>query len=141
MRQVVASVIMIMSLWACQGTPLKEGNDYHNKPQGFFAQYVNPGAYTPRASMTGKTRLVNPAYPIEVALFEDEQLYYMLEKLGDGHGTWSLDAEQGYLRLFASRDIFDMKIDVYSVEAGGNRVKMGFYDRFGWNFLALEARQ
>ena len=85
---------------------------------------------------TDKT-LINTEYPIEIALYEDHKFYYDLPDLGDGTGSWSY--EDGHLILKASREIFDMKIDVHSLDTAGKEIAIHFIDRFGPNTLKMRS--
>lgn len=84
---------------------------------------------------TDKT-LLNRDYPIEVALYNDGSWYYDLPNLDTGRGTWKM--EGGVIKLFASRTLFDMHIDIVATEEGAKSLVLKFRDRFGPRVLETE---
>ena len=100
-----------------------------------FSQIVNQKKLTTEPNLSVDKSIINTEYPIEIALYEDHKFYYDLPNLGDGTGTWSY--EDGHLTLIAARDIFDMKIDVHSMDEMAQEISIRFIDRFGPNVLKM----
>lgn len=109
---------------------------WHPKEQDFFSFVINSGKIPQTIERTKMARLVNHSYPIELALFHDNTFYYYLENLGDGQGTWSY--EDGFLKLYAERKLFAMKIGIHAISEYDKRVAVDFVDRFGTQYLEME---
>lgn len=101
-----------------------------------FQKFVNQKPLGEDPNLNLDKSIVNNDYPIEIALYQDNRFYYNLPNLGDGSGTWSY--QNGSLVLKAKRSIFDMKIDVHSIDEGTNNLIIKFTDRFGPNTLNVE---
>lgn len=101
-----------------------------------FQKFVNQKSVSASPNLSIDKSIVNNDYPIEIALYQDNKFYYNLPNLGDGTGTWSY--QDGALVLKAKRSIFDMKIDVHSVDEFSNNLIIKFTDRFGPNTLKVE---
>lgn len=85
---------------------------------------------------TSDKTLLNREYPIEVALYEDGQWFYDLPNLDTGKGTWKM--ENGTIKLYASRKLFDMYIDIVATKEGAESLVLKFRDRFGPRVLETE---
>lgn len=86
--------------------------------------------------LTSDKTILNRDYPIEVALYNDGKWYYDLPNLDTGSGTWKM--EGGVIKLFASRTLFDMYIDIVATEEGAKSLVLKFRDRFGPRVLETE---
>lgn len=109
---------------------------WYPKDKKFFSGFINNKNTPTEINRTQVARLVNHAYPIELALFSDGKFYYYLENLGDGTGTWSfLD---GQLKLYAERKLFAMNIGIHSISESDKDIAVDFTDRFGTQYLQME---
>lgn len=79
--------------------------------------------------------IINNDYPIELALYQDGKFYYNLPTLGDGTGSWTLDG--GKLKLFSSRSLFDMHIDIFASDQSASAVILKFRDRHGPQIIKM----
>ncbi|MBT7609583.1 MAG: hypothetical protein HN576_07495 [Bacteriovoracaceae bacterium] len=101
-----------------------------------FTKYVNQKTLPTTPNLSIDKTISNDEYPIEIALYNDGQFYYMLENLGDGNGTWEF--KNGKIRLFAKRRLFDMHIIIKALKEQATSVGIEFADRFGPQFLNME---
>lgn len=131
--------LLVLVLTSCQQS-YRENNPYtyHKKDQKFFQKYVNQESLPEKVDLQKVRALHNPAYPIEVALFNDAKFYYYLENLGDGKGSWKY--EDGSLYLYAERLMFVMEMEIHSVEESGEEIIIDFEDRHGPKWLPLDKR-
>lgn len=136
--KIVALLILLMP--ACQDLHQeKNPYQYYKKSADHFSQFINPGALPQTVDRSKVRFLVNHSYPMELALFQDGQFYYVFETLGDGKGKW--DYTDGHLHLYAGRKRFVMKMDIHSVEEQGNQIAIDFHDRYGPNYLPLDRQE
>jgi hypothetical protein len=103
-----------------------------------FQSQVNDKPIPDNVNLKTDKSLLNRDYPIEIALYSDGQWFYDLPNLGTGRGTFSYDEEKGVLKLHASRDLFDINIEVSSVDETGSSFYLSFRDRHGLNVLTTE---
>ena len=61
-----------------------------------------------------------------------------MANLDDGFGTWKF--EDGKIKLFATRTLFDMYIDIEAREKNAKDVAIRFSDRFGEKVLLMNKR-
>jgi hypothetical protein len=80
--------------------------------------------------------VANRDYPIEVALYNDKKFFYDLPRYGTGQGTWEI--VDGKIHLFAETRLFDMHIDIVSLDEEANKLALKFRDRFGPKILSAE---
>lgn len=109
---------------------------YFEVEQEAYTKYVNEKAMPASPNLSVDKVIVNNDYPIEVALYEDQQFYYNLPTLGDGHGTW--ERIGGKLKLFATRTLFDMHIEIFAADPSANAVILKFRDRHGPQIVKME---
>ena len=131
-------LILILSLSAslvtsCGGD--KKEPDFRVS-QEVFATFVNSGAMPSDVDQNKDVSFLNRDYPIELSLYENGEWFYDLPNLGTGRGTYKY--EDGILKLTASRDIFDIYIELASANAEGSAFTISFRDRFGYKVLATE---
>ena len=123
-------VIALLAL-SCRGEyELKNPYSYKKSEKEYFNSYLSD-----EKSKTEVT-LVNTGYPIEINLLSNETFKYKLDVLGEGEGCWSY--EDGYLKLYAERELFVMKMLLNQAD-GIEHPILEFRDRFGPNFLEMEA--
>jgi len=101
-----------------------------------FNKYINQKNTPELPNLTLDKTIINNDYPIEIALYRDKKWYYNLPNLGDGFGTWSY--ENGKIKLFAERILFDMHIDIKATNQGAENVAIEFADRFGPRILKMQ---
>jgi hypothetical protein len=114
----------------------KKGLDYHELKKDQFDPIVNQMDTPAQPDLGAVKTILNRDYPIEIAIFKDGQWYYDLPNLGDGKGTWKY--EDGRLKLFARRNIFDMEIEVVGADADAQELAIKFVDRFGHQIMPVE---
>lgn len=103
--------------------------------QASFSKYVNEKALPDQVNLSLDKNFVNNTYPIEIALYKDNKFYYDLPNLGDGVGTWTY--ADGRIELRAERDIFDMYIEIHSMDEKADNLVITFVDRFGRNTIRM----
>ncbi|SMF08231.1 hypothetical protein [Pseudobacteriovorax antillogorgiicola] len=129
MKLVALALGVLLS--ACQGDfELKNPYTYKKAEPTYFEPYVN-------AKDKETASLVNPAYPITIQLYDNQTFRYELDVLGEGKGEWAF--EDGYLRLYAERDLFVMNMFLHQAD-GLTEPVLEFRDRFGPNFLEMERK-
>ena len=101
-----------------------------------FDQVINAKPLPSHPDLTSDKTLLNRDYPIEVAIYNDGKWYYDLPNLDTGTGTWKY--ENGKIKLYAERDLFDMHIDIVATEEHGATMAIKFSDRFGPKVLDME---
>lgn len=101
-----------------------------------FSKSLNTMPMPTDVDLTQVKKLVNNDYPIEVALFKDNQWFYNLPNLGSGKGTYHY--KDGVLKLFASRDLFDIYMEVRAADEQGSAFRLSFSDRFSYKLLETE---
>lgn len=104
-----------------------------------FQPIINETSAPTKPDLAEVKTILNRDYPIEIALFEDGKFYYDLPNLDDGFGTWKF--ESGKLVLHAKRDLFDMDIDVLSLNDDATDLGLHFIDRFGFRTIKVEQIQ
>ena len=101
-----------------------------------FKPIINEASVPAKPDLAQVKTIINRDYPIEIALFEDGRWYYDLPNLDDGFGTWKF--KDGKLVLKAERDLFDMEIDVLSLNGDASKLGIHFQDRFGFRTIEVE---
>lgn len=109
----------------------------HDLKQESLSTFVNEKNLNPeiQPNLTLDKAVVNNDYPITIALYKDNQFYYDLPNLSDGHGTWSY--ENGKIVLKAKQKFFDMYIEMFAGDEGSQTLAIQFTDRFGSNKLNM----
>lgn len=132
----VLAMLVSFSLIGC--VPDKETSDlaYYEVEASAYQKFVNNTPMPSEPDLTSDKSIVNNDYPIEVALYNDGKFYYNLPTLGDGTGSWTQDG--GKLKLFSSRMLFDMHIDIYAADPKANQVILKFRDRHGPQIVKME---
>ncbi len=97
---------------------------------------VNNKEMSADVDLTRDKTILNRDYPIEVALYRDGKWFYDLPNLDTGTGTWKI--EDGMIKLYAERRLFDMYIEVVATEERADQVVLKFRDRFGPRILETE---
>lgn len=104
--------------------------------EAVFASHINNKAMPANINLKQEKTFLNRDYPIEVALFANGQWFYDLPNLGTGRGTYTY--VDGKLQLFASRDLFDINIEVIAQDPEAKSFVLSFRDRFGQVVLQTE---
>jgi hypothetical protein len=129
------SVLVLFVIVACgqqEKTPLQ----MYKVDEDHFRPLVNKKDISTNPDLQSDLFLANYDYPIEVALYKNGKFYYNLDNLGDGHGTWKY--QNGMIKMFAERRIFDMHMDIRSSNEEGTTFAITFSDRFGPKYLKLK---
>jgi len=101
-----------------------------------FNQIINDKPLPRDPNINQDKTILNRDYPIEIAIYNDGKWYYDLPNLDTGTGTWKY--QDGKIKLFAKRALFDMHIDVVATQEGAKAVAIKFADRFGPKVLNVE---
>lgn len=101
-----------------------------------FNQIINDKPLPSDPNINQDKTILNRDYPIEIAIYNDGKWYYDLPNLDTGTGTWKY--QDGKIKLFAKRPLFDMHIDVVATQEGAQAVAIKFADRFGPKVLNVE---
>lgn len=133
------SKIIFFTLVLCScGKSLKDKSDitFFKVNEKSFSKYINPKSIPEQPNLSLDKTIYNNEYPIEIAIYENNKWYYNLPNLGDGKGEWRI--EDGRIKLFAKRTLFNMYIDIISNDVDANSVKIQFTDRFGQQNLPMQ---
>ncbi len=101
-----------------------------------FDAVINNKELPTDPDLTQDKTLLNRDYPIEIAIYQNGKWYYDLPNLDTGTGTWKY--ENGKIKLYAERDLFDMHIEVVATKEHGATMAIKFADRFGPKVLEVE---
>ncbi|MFN9066739.1 MAG: hypothetical protein ACK5V3_05890, partial [Bdellovibrionales bacterium] len=107
----------------------------------FFQELINPASLS--AQMPNKleeTQLLatGDEYPMRFVMFDNGQFFYQVDRLGEGYGTWSF--QEGGVRLFANRKLFDMSIYLGASSDVGDEMQVRFLDRRGFQNVRIQHR-
>lgn len=133
-------LLSLLSLIGCKGVEEEATSDlrfFQVKEQNFDT-YINDKPMPDDVDLTRDKTLLNRDYPIEVSLYKDGKFYYDLPNLGSGRGTYEF--VDGKIHLFAKERLFDMHIDVVSINQEGTELVLKFRDRFGPKILMTELK-
>lgn len=108
---------------------------YFEVDQAAYQKYVNEKSMPADPDLAVDKSIVNSEYPIELALYQDGKFYYNLANLGDGTGSWTMDG--GKIKLFSSRTLFDMYIDIFAADQAASKLIIKFRDRHGPQVLKM----
>lgn len=111
---------------------------YYNASFEQFKTIINNSKYNPNNDFSTERSIINLDYPIEIYLFQDNRWHYDLPNLGKGNGTWEYN--NGRIKLFAKRSLFDMHIDILASDRNAEAFAIRFSDRFGPQYLNMETR-
>ncbi|KYG66918.1 hypothetical protein AZI86_07785 [Bdellovibrio bacteriovorus] len=129
--QIIAVALAFTFLQACS----PGGGLVANKRDAeFYNQFVNPTSDWPQAESRVaelKVLQINDVYNMRFALFENGKVYYQIDRLGNGNGTWVY--ENGAMSITATRPIFDMELTFSAAEKVGDKTVVRFVDRYGFN--------
>lgn len=128
------TLFSLILLTSCGGG--KKEPSFYPASESSFQNIVNDKNMEAQPNLTLDKSIVNNDYPIEIAFYKDNKFYYNLPNLGDGSGTWEF--KNGLLALKAKRPIFDMYIEVHSVDEAAKNFALEFLDRHGRNVLVVE---
>lgn len=132
--KVLSLLILGLIITACGK---KDPTKFVTADQASFSKYINLKNIEASPNLNLDKAIVNNDYPIEIALYQDQNFYYNLPNLGDGQGTWNY--ENGHIVLKAKRKIFDMRIDVHAIDQAAQNLAIEFTDRFGPNVLKVSS--
>ncbi len=129
-------ILPLLFLLSLIGCGQKQSLEFYSLKKSDFAPIINNSRAPQKPDLAQVKTILNRDYPIEIALFEDGTWYYDLPNLDDGFGTWEF--KNGKIKLEASRDIFDMEIDVVGLDKDAKDIGIYFMDRFGYKTLKVE---
>lgn len=130
-------LLILLLITSCMPKGEKSDLAYFEVEQQAYTKYVNEKAMPASPNLSVDKVIVNNDYPIEVALYDDQKFYYNLPTLGDGHGTW--ERVGGKLKLFATRTLFDMHIEIFAADPSASEVVLKFRDRHGPQIVKMES--
>lgn len=133
MIKTVLFLVVCLSL-ALQGCSAGDGFVANKRDADFYAQFVNPTNEWPQAeSRMDELKLlqIDEVYKMRFLLFENGQVYYQINNLGNGNGHWQY--VDGALTVIATRPIFDMELTFSAAETEGQKMVVRFIDRHGFN--------
>jgi hypothetical protein len=107
----------------------------------FFDRLINPSSLSsqmPNKLDESQLLASGDEYPMRFVLFDNGQFFYQVDRLGEGFGTWSY--QEGGVRLFASRKLFDMSIYLGARSDVGREMQVRFLDRRGFQNVRIEHR-
>lgn len=135
MKRLLTSLSLISLFFSC--VPDKETStlSYFEVDQAAYQKYVNEKSMPSEPNLATDKSIVNNDYPIELALYEDGKFYYNLPNLGDGTGSWTING--GKIKLFSSRTLFDMYIDIFAADQSASTLILKFRDRHGPQVLKM----
>ena len=114
-----------------------------SSPRGpeFFEDLINPAHLSSQMpNQLNNTQLLatGEEYPMRFVLFDDGTFFYQVDRLGEGYGTWSF--QEGGVKLYASRKLFDMSIYLGARFEQGDEIQVRFLDRRGFQSVVIEHR-
>lgn len=124
------AIIVAGTLTGCSDVSMVD----HKRDETFYKKMNNPSGEQAQAEAKMadlKVIETSESYPMRIALFDNHQFYYQIDRLGNGTGTWKFSS--GALELTAQRPIFDMNFVVSAAQAEGDALVVRFIDRFGIN--------
>lgn len=135
MKRLLTSLSLISLFVSC--VPDKETStlSYFEVDQTAYQKYVNQKSMPTEPDLAVDKSIINNDYPIELALYQDGKFYYNLPNLGDGTGSWTIDG--GKIKLFSSRTLFDMYIDIFAADQSASNLIVKFRDRHGPQVLKM----
>lgn len=136
MKRILLMITLVSIASSCGLNKEKSQLSYFKVEANDFTKYINQKPMPSEPNLSEDKAIINNDYPFEIALYSDGRWFYNLPNLDTGSGTWKF--ENGELKLFASRTLFDMKIDIKALEEEAARVALKFSDRFGPQVLKME---
>lgn len=133
-------LLLALLFTSCMPKGEKSDLAYFEVEQQAYTKYVNEKVMPASLNLSVDKVIVNNDYPIEVALYGDQKFYYNLPTLGDGHGTWERVGGKLKLKLklFATRSLFDMNIEIFAADPSATEVVLKFRDRHGPQVVKME---
>lgn len=132
MKSLIHSLLILILAASCGSKDAHEVK----VAQEVFSSHINTKVMPEQVNLKQDKSFLNRDYPIEVALYSNGKWFYDLPNLGKGTGTYQyLD---GKIQLFASRDLFDINIELLSTDEVGSAFILSFRDRFGRVVLETE---
>ncbi len=127
-------VLLAVTLISCGG---KSGPKVHAVKEESFSKFVNNKNLVEMtdANLSIDKSIVNNDYPVQIALYKNKTFYYDLPNLSDGKGTWSY--QNGHIVLKSKHRLFDMRIDLHSIDENGDKLAIKFIDRHGPQTLKM----
>lgn len=138
MKKLFGLLTIVFFITGCKGIDGESKSElrFFTADQSDIEAYINQKPLPDNPNLKTDKSLLNRDYPIEVALYNDGKWYYDLPNLDTGRGTWKF--EDGKIKLFAERDIFDMYIEVVATDKDASKMVLKFSDRFGPRVLKTE---
>lgn len=128
--------LLLISCGSKDGEPTQL--NFQKVEQANFENYINNKTTPVDPNIYQDKTLFNNDYPIEITLYKDGRWFYHLANLDDGFGTWKY--EDGLIKLHASRSLFDMHINIESLNSDASEIAIRFSDRFGEKVLKMQKR-
>lgn len=132
MKKTILTLTLI-ALVSCGG---KSGPKVYAVKEESFSKFINQKNLPSDPNMGLEKSILNNDYPIQIALYKDQKFYYDLPNLDSGTGTWSYSG--GQLVLKSKHRLFNMRIDVHSLDQNGEKLAIKFIDRHGHQTLKMD---
>jgi hypothetical protein len=101
-----------------------------------YSKFINDKDMPASPNISIDKSIVNNDYPIQLALYKDNQFYYDLPNLDEGKGTWSY--VNGQIVLKSKHRWFDMRIDIKALDENASNLAINFIDRHGPQTLKMD---
>ena len=130
-------IAMVFCLFSCKDVAGSKKGEvvYFEVEEKMFDKYINQKDLPSEPNYFVDKRLVNDSYPFEIILYKNNKFFYNLPNLGEGTGKFWY--ENGGIRFFAKRSLFDMHMDLKAKSKNAETVILKFKDRFGPNALEM----
>lgn len=137
-EKILMALVTLFLLTSCKGVDGTKTSElrFFKVSEDKYQQIVNDKPMPQDVNLNQDKTLANRDYPIEVALYSDKKWFYDLPRYGTGSGTWEI--VDGKIHLFAETRLFDMHIDIVSLDEGAESLALKFRDRFGPKILNAE---
>jgi hypothetical protein len=129
----IATLLSLLFLSAC-GDVLS-GNP---RDESFYRPVISEMNAPNKVEMIKAKLIYSDQYPMRLALFGNQKFFYEIDELGDGWGEWKM--EDGFVKLFAPRNYFDMRLVLSGADKKGDAKILRFRDRSGVQSIAVSLR-
>lgn len=129
------NLLFLFFLISCGINQEKSELKYFKVKSQDFHKYINQKNMPTNPDLSADKAIINNEYPFEIALYQDGKWFYNLPNLDIGTGTWKF--ENGIIKLYAKRTLFDMHIDVEALSEEARAIAIKFSDRFGPQALEM----
>jgi hypothetical protein len=137
LKAIALTILVSFSILACEDASDLKYSQIDRKKSD-YDKVINPSSNSNNPDLQRDIFLANYSYPIEVALYADGKMYYNLDNLGEGIGTWNFKGKNIIIETHGKRTLFDFKVKIFTVDNSAENFKIRFVDRFGTQELPLK---